>query len=222
MKQITTLNIYILLLVFSYVSAEPIISYETDPIHIYSNLNNSWWQDRPVANYNSNGVSTEFDYEKKIEDKQILNSNLTANINNIDWGRGQYARIEGQNSWHFVSTKKIAPNSRLTPVTSKLKSAGKSDEREYRGISSDSDITGSTIGGFYTGLLFRHKGDDDIGYRYKNSTSYIYVPVIPPDNPGDPVNPDIPVAPAPGSILLGAIGVALVGFLRNKKVKALL
>ncbi|MEN6383618.1 MAG: hypothetical protein ABFD79_00280 [Phycisphaerales bacterium] len=193
------------------VLGEPRVSYDTGPIHIYSNLNNNWWKDTPASTYRQNITPDGHTaYENKLNEGPIINSYLSSNINNLNLSERRYSRSD--NSWKFASAK-TAPTAASGGVGAGniSSNSSNSDSRQYRALNADTD-SGGVLGGWW---FF---DDDDDGNRRSLSSSstinYIYI--------NDPsVDPDIPVAPAPASILLGTIGVAIVGFLRNRKIKTL-
>jgi hypothetical protein len=209
----TKINLIITIIIIcscTIVLAEPIVSYDTGPVHIYSNLNNNWWKDTPASTYRQNITPDgHTNYENKLDQGPIVNSSLNSNLNSLNLGEGRYARSD--NSWRFASAKSTALTSSSPTVAANVRaSSSNSNTPTYRALNSDAD-SGGVLGGLW---FFRDDNNGNDHYYGSSTTNYVYIT--------DPiVDPEIPVAPAPESILLGAIGVAIVGFLRNRKIKAL-
>lgn len=199
----------VMLIISTTIFAEPIISYENDQKISYTNMQNNWWEQ------SSSSFRNQIPGHVGDQNVKILNSYLASNVNNLELGDVTYARVQETPSWQFDNSK-VRPsalnNSTANNNISKRKRHSGSDDF----VSSTSDGgAGMAAGGYYVGTLFRDPGDDD-------SSSYFYYYTIPGNNPPpDTITPDVPVAPAPASILLGTIGIAIVGFLKNIKSKIL-
>ncbi|HBG28269.1 MAG: hypothetical protein A2Y10_03140 [Planctomycetes bacterium GWF2_41_51] len=195
--------------------AEPIVSYETDPKPIYTNMQNSWWE-QSYSTFRNHIPGTAGDQNGKI-----LNSYLASNVDNLDLGDAAYARVQDSPSWSFSSSSsKARPAANYSNGINSVSARRRRSNDDSGFVSSSSDLGPEMVaGGYYTGTLFR---DPRKRRSSSNNNNYYYYYTIPgTDTPPDIVTPDVPVAPAPGSILLGTIGIAIVGFLKNRKTKIL-
>ncbi len=204
------LILVITLLFSANICAEPIISYETDQKTAYTNMPNNWWEQSFSTFRNQIPGQVGDRYGK------IVNSYLASNVDNLDLGDVTYAKVQDTPTWQFNSSK-------VRPSTLNYSTANNNISKRKRRSGNDDFVSstsdggaGMAAGGYYVGTLFRDPGDDD-----SRSNSYFYYYTIPGDPSPDIVTPDIPVAPAPGSILLGTIGIAIVGLLKNIKSKIL-
>lgn len=219
MKKIILYNLLIYLIALP-VAAVPTITYESDPVEVYTVLDNFWWdgqapistqwEHHPINNPYPGGQSS---YYQALEDGLIAGTTLTVVVDDLDLGSSAHLWLQDKDGvWH--SQDRYGNPMWLNTMTF-------ADDLGLQGGSGNGTDVVNASGSHLTSTIFeldpywlggmtintRLNWVDNGGLNqmeFETATIGItaYAPVA---------------APAPEAILLGSLGVGIVGWLRRRQ-----
>lgn len=220
MEKLKLLNLLaVVVLTTASAAASPTITYEADPVAVFTILDNFWydgsapietqWEHLPMNNPYPGGHTA---YEQALLDGRIAGSNLTVVVDDLDLGNSAHVWVQDKHgTWHYqdrygrtmwLNTMAFSDDFGLQPgmgnnndVINDPESHLTSSTFELAPYWLDSVAVNVKLNRVING------GMNQVEVETARLDIVAYSPVV----------------PAPSAILLGTLGVGLIGWLRTKR-----
>jgi len=218
MKKIILYNLLIYLIALP-VAAVPTITYESDPVEVYTVLDNFWWdgqapistqwEHHPINNPYPGGQSS---YYQALENGLIAGTTLTVVVDDLDLGNSAHLWLQDKDGvWHFQDR-----NGDIMWLNT-MAFADAYGLQEGSGNSTDvinapdSHLTSTTfaLDPYWLGNM---AVNTRLNWVVNGGLNQMEV-----ETATIGITAYAPVTPAPEAVLLGSLGVGIVGWLHRRK-----